>query len=148
MLRTSAERFAYDGCPGLVVATTCGSLLPGSKYYDESEDGERRYLKESKRIFTVLQQAQRLMQPGDTLALALHYPPFAQLTKPSVYTQAIEEYGVSLCVFGHIHTRSEHERVLQGDIEGCLYRLVAADYLDMTPAHIGSLSEQGFSFTR
>lgn len=147
-LKGQAERFALaDGAPGMVLVATCGSLTPGSEYFDEKPDHAKRYAKETRRLGVGLALAAEMMRPGDALVVAIHYPPFHRLNETSAYTQMIEDAGAALCVFGHIHNPDEHRLAFQGERGGCTYRLIASDYLRMTPCCLGSLTAGGLELT-
>ena len=62
-----------------------------------------------------------------------HYPPFPIGRSESVFTRIVEEAGCDLCVYGHLHTEAEWERVFRGERRGVSYRLVACDALGFAP---------------
>jgi predicted phosphohydrolase len=61
--------------------------------------------------------------------------------KPSAFSQMIQDAGVQLCVYGHIHGEDWHRQAFQGIRAGTTYRLVAADFLNMTPALVATLND-------
>ena len=65
----------------------------------------------------------------------LHYPPLYQGYRCQEIVALLEEYGVKLCCYGHLHGASHRLAVSgwQGRVE---YRLVAADYLGFQPAKL------------
>lgn len=68
----------------------------------------------------------------DKKIVMLHYPPFNADLEPNEFADILQAYGVSILVYGHIHTGF----YLQGDINGIEYRLVSADHVNMTPVRI------------
>ncbi len=58
----------------------------------------------------------------------LHYPPSRQ----SDFARLMEDYGVSKCLYGHLHGR-HHAMALTGKHGGVEYQLVSADYLQFQP---------------
>ena len=74
---------------------------------------------------------------GDRAPIAMfHYPPFPIGGCESAFTRILEDAGVRHCVFGHLHSAPEWERVFQGESRGVHYRLVACDALDFVPTLI------------
>jgi predicted phosphohydrolase len=62
-----------------------------------------------------------------------HYPPYPVGAAESAFTRMVEDAGCSHCIFGHLHTAAEHQRVFQGERRGVAYRLVSCDYLGFRP---------------
>lgn len=60
----------------------------------------------------------------------LHYPPFNVTdSKPNEFAKVMKEYGVYLCVYGHLHGEG-HRLVVNGTIDGIDYVCISSDYLD------------------
>ena len=71
---------------------------------------------------------------GDTrLIVALHYPPSDAKCKETEFTKLLEEYGVSDCVYGHLHGAVAFESGPRGMYRGVNYSLVSIDYLGCKP---------------
>jgi predicted phosphohydrolase len=85
------------------------------------------------------------MRPGDSLVVGLHYLPFFAYNQASPFSDLIEAAGASLCVYGHLHTPAEWQLAFQGLRDGTVYRLLAADYLQMTPLLLGHLGADGLT---
>ena len=64
---------------------------------------------------------------------ALHYPPTNDKLQPSDFTEMLSRYGVSTCVYGHLHGKVNFGRGLKGTMNGVEYRLVSLDYLKCMP---------------
>jgi len=62
-----------------------------------------------------------------------HYPPFPVGVPGSAFTRILQDVGCRHCVFGHLHTAPEWERVFQGESGGVRYHLVSADFLGFRP---------------
>ena len=67
----------------------------------------------------------------DRILLMLHFPPVYQLGNTNGFTSLIHEFGVKICVFGHIHGDGAH-MAPEGDLKGAACHLVACDALDFT----------------
>lgn len=65
----------------------------------------------------------------------LHYPPLYQGYACPEILALLEGYGVSQCLYGHLHGGSH--RLAVGEVRnGVEYRLVAADYVNFTPVKL------------
>jgi predicted phosphohydrolase len=94
---------------------------------DESLVRERREL-----LYSIEHLREIYSGPRRPLAL-FHYPPFRVGTNESAFTRVLESAGASHCLFGHLHTQAEWQRVFQGERNGVTYRLVSCDALEFTP---------------
>ena len=113
----------------------CGSrgwISPGENRFDDQRD-YKIYLREKMRLELSLQSAYR--SKARRLLAALHFPPFNSHREPSAFTELLEDYGVEICLYGHLHGASG-KQVLEGERKGVDYRFVAADGLDFAPALI------------
>jgi len=72
---------------------------------------------------------------GEIIAM-LHYPPFGLKGKQTAFTEILQEYGVKICIYGHLHGKSCSNAV-EGEYDGIRYYLVSADYLEFTPLFLG-----------
>jgi predicted phosphohydrolase len=78
--------------------------------------------------------------PGACRPIALfHYPPFPVGRSESFFTRIVEEAGCSTCLFGHLHSEPEWNRVFQGELRGVRYHLVSCDYLGFRPRLVAEL---------
>lgn len=76
------------------------------------------------------------MNPSAGLKIAMtHYPPISADLRPSRVSAILEEFGVQICVFGHLHNLKK-DKPLFGEARGVKYLLTAADYLDFRPLQI------------
>lgn len=114
----------------------CGSRLwscPGA--LDFTADDEKIYLREVGRLRSSLEAARALAR-GRPLLAAIHYPPFAADKKETAYSALLEEFGVSLVVYGHLHGKRAHRTAFEGERNGVRYRLIACDALDFRPVQV------------
>ena len=58
-----------------------------------------------------------------------HYPPVSADLAPSLASAILEEYGVSICTFGHLHSVKKGTLPF-GEARGVKYIFTAADYID------------------
>ncbi len=72
----------------------------------------------------------------DPVKIAMtHYPPIGAELRESRVSNLLEKYGVSLCVFGHLHNVKPNELPF-GIRNGVRYVLTACDYLQFTPIKV------------
>lgn len=86
-----------------------------------------------------LEEALKLFKPKHKKRLAMiHYPPIGLALAPSKASQLLEKFGVTDCVFGHLHSLKK-ESAPFGHLGGIHYIFCAADYVDFKPVEVGSL---------
>ncbi len=112
-----------------VVCGTRGWLCPGEEGFDNEED-QKIYLREVQRLRLSLESAKKAELKN--IIAAIHFPPFNRRGHSSAFTETLEEYGVKICVFGHIHDIGR-DTLFQGERNGVQYRFVAADGIGFAP---------------
>ena len=65
----------------------------------------------------------------------LHYPPKYQGYECPEILKLLSDYSVKMCCYGHIHSKG-CASAFNGELNGTVFRLVSADYLDFVPAKI------------
>lgn len=98
-----------------------------------SAEDRKIYERERQRILLSLEDARR--QHPRRILVALHYPPMEKDGLLPGFMDILQEYGVSQCVFGHLHAAA-HKFAPQGTVDGVRLRLVSCDYLNFTPVLI------------
>ena len=79
-----------------------GWVCPGSGEFEKERD-EKIYFREAERFRLAFQSAEKIRKEGDKVIALIHYPPFTAKKEDTLFSSLFEEYGVSACVFGHIH---------------------------------------------
>jgi predicted phosphohydrolase len=153
LLGSAARVDTPDG--SVIVAGTKGAYVPSDPFFaarfdDDTDsfvaDREREthnrklYERELRRLTRALEEAVALRAAGEPLIVSVHYPPFANMTQASEYTNLIESADANLCLFGHLHWDEHHQRVFQGRRQRTEYRLCAADYLRMVPRQVAQVA--------
>ena len=108
-----------------------GWKSPGDE--DFSPEDRKIFLREQQRLRLSLQAAETLQ--ADRTLVMLHFPPFNAQREPGEYVDIMREFGVSFCLYGHLHGRGRYAAI-QGERDGIAYRLVAADNLQFQPIRI------------
>ncbi|MFO7951403.1 MAG: metallophosphoesterase [Bacillota bacterium] len=111
------------------VCGTRGWICPGEEGFDNDQD-QKLYLREVQRLRLSLDSA-KTNSFGSIIA-ALHFPPFNRRGQASAFTEVLEEYGVKICIYGHVHDGGK-EAFFQGEKNGVHYRFVAADGINFSP---------------
>jgi len=98
------------------------STLPEEKKIDENE---KIFVRELGRLRMSLEAMPKIAKMKIVLT---HYPPIGLDLKESRVSKLLEEYGISYCIFGHLHSIKEGIELF-GERNGVKYCLVSCDYL-------------------
>ncbi|RVU54819.1 metallophosphoesterase [Anaerosphaera multitolerans] len=90
-----------------------------------NEKDETIYLRELNRLKNSLESNKEVSKK----IVMIHYPPFNQDLVPNEFAEVMSEYGVDICIYGHLHSEG-HKFVVEGVIGGVEYRCVSSDYVD------------------
>jgi predicted phosphohydrolase len=97
------------------------------------EEEERIFNRELERLRLSLSQ----LPAQAKLKIAMtHYPPIGADLKPSRASKILEEFGISICVFGHLHNLKKECLPLFGTARGVRYELTSCDALEFKPLKI------------
>ncbi len=92
---------------------------------DAEESDERRiFAREVQRLKNSLASAPK----NSKKVCVLHYPPFNMDSKKTDMNRVIEEAGITLCYFAHIH--NNFDSIRRGLVDGVMYKMVSADYVN------------------
>jgi predicted phosphohydrolase len=83
-----------------------------------------------------LASATALRQADEPLAVLWHYPPFAETGLAGPAVERLEAAGVSLCVYGHLHTERQWATAVHGVVGTVRYAHVAADAIGFRPLRL------------
>ena len=127
-----------------VVCGTRGWMIPPPA--GASAQDEKIYRREAIRLEMSLKAAQRMAQGRPVIAM-MHYPPILPewARGGTEFTRLMTQYGVSRCVYGHLHGASV-QRGYTGMYDGVRYDLVSCDalgfkLLEVTPEAASSIPE-------
>ena len=129
---TALQNDAADLGEVVVAGARCWNA-PGSPEF-EPED-EKVYRRELGRLKASLEAAAS-MANGRPILAAIHYPPFTPNGQATGFSELLEEYGVALCVYGHLHGAEAHATAVEGMVRGIDYRCVACDFTGFRPVHV------------
>jgi len=98
----------------------------------QKEEDKRIFERELARLKLSLEK----LNPKASLRIALtHYPPIGADLKPSRASMILEDFGIDICVFGHLHNVRE-KSLEYGTARGVKYIFASADYLNFTPIKV------------
>lgn len=112
----------------------CGSRgwsLPGDERFSESDD--KIYKRELIRLELSLSKAAAALDKP--IIVAMHFPPFDENGKPSLFVDIMKKYNVVSCVYGHLHSYGT-EKAFEGIYDGIEFHLVSCDYIGFKPKKI------------
>ncbi len=117
---------------GVAVVGTRGWLIPGSTMFEEQQD-RKIYNRECIR----LENAFRSLGHNSSrpIVALLHFPPMMKDEKTTCFTRILENYGASICLFGHLHGE-DRSSAFEGVREGVRYYLVSCDHTNFSPVLI------------
>lgn len=96
----------------------------------ESAQDKKIFQREKMRLELTLKAAQKLADENTKIITMLHYPP-VQNGVFGEFCPIMEEYGVNICVYGHLHGVDRQEA--EGKVHnGIRYVLSSCDMIDFT----------------
>lgn len=119
----------YDIGPFVVAGSRCWTA-PGS--FDYTEHDEKIYERELGRLRMSLDKAV-VMAKGKPILAAIHYPPFTVKQENTKFADLLEEYPVTICVYGHLHGERSFKYAFEGERNGITYMMLSCDYLKFKP---------------
>jgi predicted phosphohydrolase len=114
-------------------AGTRGWICPNDVSFREED--RKIYDREVGRLRLALESLTELHSGYDHLVVVLHYPPVNQLHQPSGFSDLIDRFQASACIYGHLHGEAI-KTGLTGLRSRTRYYLVSADSVDFAPAEI------------
>ena len=129
---TALQNDAADLGEVVVAAARCWDA-PGSPEFEPGD--EKLYRRELGRLRASLEAATSVAA-GRPILAAIHYPPFTPDGSATGFSGLLEEHGVVLCVYGHLHGAEAHATAVEGTVNGIAYRCVACDYTGFRPVRV------------
>ncbi|MDR0491684.1 MAG: metallophosphoesterase [Oscillospiraceae bacterium] len=117
--------FFYGG------AAICGTRGWQMETESDMEHNAKITARETARLRASLKAAG---DAGEKLCF-LHYPPrFKGFICPDIVS-AMNDFSVKNCWYGHVHGHG-HRSAVRGEVEGIVYEMVSADFVDFVPQKI------------
>lgn len=99
---------------------------------EDPREAEKIFERELGRLEMSLKQ---MPKDASIRIVMTHYPPIGADLKPSRVSALLEKYGVSFCVFGHLHNIKAHALPF-GTKDQVRYIMTAGDYVDFKPVKL------------
>lgn len=96
----------------------------------ENPEDEKILDRERKRLILSLEAAVRLKKKR--IVVGMHYPPIDITGEDRGFIEIMKNYGVSSCVYGHLHSYA-HRNAVVGEVEGIELKLVSGDFVNFSP---------------
>jgi len=116
---------------GVGLCGTRGWNLPGADGFSHPHD-EKIYRRELERLKLSIRS---LPKDVEHRIAMLHYPPLMPRQTRTEVTEILEESGIEVCVYGHLHL-TKGVRPFEGELRGVRYHLVSCDHLRFDPLEI------------
>ncbi len=111
----------------IIFCGTRGWTVPEKGVF-QSEEDEKIFKREVIRLELTLRQAKKLQTNNEKIVCMMHFPPFNFKKEESDFTRLIEEAGVQVVVFGHLHgLKNKQNKFVVGGID---YFLTSCDMLE------------------
>ena len=96
-----------------------------------TEEDKRLFERETLRLKLSLDSAKGARE----IYVFTHFPPMSDKCEENSFTDLMEQYNVSKCLYGHLHAHS-HRNAVNAVVRYIEYRLVSGDYIEFNPVKI------------
>ena len=116
-----------------------GTVVIGARLWDPpdapwaDESANKIFAREINRLKLSIEAGKKL--DGERVLALIHYPPRYSDGRVTEAVSLLEEAGVSVCIYGHLHGK-DHKYGFQGEAGGIRYYLTACDAIDFEPFEI------------
>lgn len=123
-------------CEGCLITGTRGWNLPKSGS-DFTEEDRKIYNREVERTKLAIKELDKA-DPDRTKKriFMIHYPPMTRDIKRSELTDIMEEGGIDICVYGHLHGMAHRFVNSEGTGSKTEYICTSSDYLKFAPVRV------------
>ena len=99
----------------------------GCNIIDESEEDEKIKKRELIRLELSLNDGITKYGKDKPIIVCMHYPPIVKDNINNEFTNLLEKYNVTKCIYGHLHGKSQINAV-EGNFNNIEYKMVSCDY--------------------
>jgi predicted phosphohydrolase len=116
-----------------------GTVVIGTRLWDPpdapwaDQSAKKIFDREINRLKLSIEAGKKL--DGERTLALIHYPPRYSDGRVTEAVPLLEEAGVSVCIYGHLHGK-DHKYGFQGEAGGIRYYLTACDAIDFKPIEI------------
>ena len=105
---------------------------------NDTENSEKMLNRELSRLELSIKDAKQKNENKKIICM-MHYPPInnniIEKNEKSAYIELMKKYGITQCIYGHLHGKS-HIDAVEGCIDGVNLKLVSSDYIGFKPVKI------------
>ena len=116
------------------------ALIVGTRgwSFNDTENSEKMLNRELLRLEMSIKDAKEKNKNKKIICM-MHYPPInnnmIERREKSKYLELMKKYGITDCLYGHLHG-SSHQDAVEGNIDGINLKLVSSDYIGFKPVKI------------
>ena len=126
--------FIYNNSYCVEDTIICGTRLWS---FNDTKDGKKMLEREINRLKLSLEDGIQQFGTQKRIIVCMHYPPVSNATMADTEMMqkifaVLQEYSVSICIYGHLHGDS-HKEAVEGVKNGILFKLVSGDYINFDP---------------
>lgn len=96
---------------------------------DEDEKNERIKAREVERLKLSIEDGIKKYGNDKEIIACMHYPPLNKNCFDTEFTEMLEKYNVTKCIYGHLHGKAQEEGIT-GKINNIEYIMASCDYTD------------------
>lgn len=96
---------------------------------DEDEKNERIKAREVERLKLSIEDGIKKYGNDKEIIACMHYPPLNKNCLDTEFTEMLEKYNVTKCIYGHLHGKAQEEGIT-GKINNIEYIMASCDYTD------------------
>lgn len=115
----------------VAVVATRGWVCPEDRYFEPSSDS-RAYTREVSRLAKALEAVPK---GAECVICMMHFPPFANGGDKTRFVRLLQDHGVDIVVYGHLHGE-HHQEAFVGKHWEMEFRCVSADFVQFVPVEI------------
>lgn len=123
----STIKFIHNSAEPAENIAICGTR---GWFYDLNDSADKKVL--NREVGRLRMSIEAAKKTGLEPVVFLHYPPLYGEYRCDEIMDALIEYGIKRCYYGHLHAQS-HRKAITGLQEGIEFRLISADYLKFVP---------------
>lgn len=115
------------------------TIICGTRFWslNDTKDGKKMLEREINRLKLSLEYGIQQFGTQKRIMVCMHYPPISKAAMADTEMMqkilaVLQEYSVSICIYGHLHGDS-HKEAVEGVKNGILFKLVSGDYINFDP---------------
>ena len=122
----------FFACGDIAICGTRGWICPNDISFEAND--KKIYERELIRLKLSLDSAVR--NGFKRIFVITHFPPTAQNSLESGFTEIYENYNVEKVIYGHLHGKESFVGHIEGVVNNIEFTLVSSDYIDFNPKKI------------